>query len=360
MTADRDSDQLDRSPDSGGRDPGQGPHEGSPHDAVGAYVLDALPDQERAAFETHLATCEACRREVGELAPVVALLPRLLELDLPEEDTESGDGAPPLPSPDLRDRIVEAARADGRTAVANVVPAEPPPVQVIPTPVESPFATQEPISFPPPRPRGRIRGGVARGPRAEPASPWETIGRVNRSWLTAAALAIVAVSGIIWALALQGRVDDKNREIAALQEALDDSRSRANASAWHLGPGTTDQANPNGTLLYALRDETVVLVVRNMPALPSGRVYQTWLIRGSTPEPGTTFTVDDQGTGVTLVDPDAPTYDGVALTEEPRGGSEEPTSPILLQGQLGGARGAIPGTNIAAVQLAPPDANQPK
>jgi anti-sigma-K factor RskA len=44
-------------------------------DAAGAYVLGALPDDERRGFEAHLATCEACRAEVDELGGAADLLP---------------------------------------------------------------------------------------------------------------------------------------------------------------------------------------------------------------------------------------------------------------------------------------------
>jgi hypothetical protein len=43
-------------------------------DSVAAYLLDALPDDERAAFEAHLPECDACRVQLAELAPSVAML----------------------------------------------------------------------------------------------------------------------------------------------------------------------------------------------------------------------------------------------------------------------------------------------
>jgi anti-sigma-K factor RskA len=44
-------------------------------DAAGAYVLGALPDDERAGFESHLATCPSCRAEVDELRMAAEALP---------------------------------------------------------------------------------------------------------------------------------------------------------------------------------------------------------------------------------------------------------------------------------------------
>ncbi|GGT21177.1 hypothetical protein GCM10010222_73920 [Streptomyces tanashiensis] len=58
---------------------------GDPHAAVGAYVLHALPSAEEAAFEKHLAGCEACRREVDELRRAAARLATAESIDAPPE-----------------------------------------------------------------------------------------------------------------------------------------------------------------------------------------------------------------------------------------------------------------------------------
>jgi anti-sigma factor RsiW len=44
-------------------------------DAAGSYVLDALTEDERSAYEAHLATCATCRAEVAELRVAVQALP---------------------------------------------------------------------------------------------------------------------------------------------------------------------------------------------------------------------------------------------------------------------------------------------
>jgi anti-sigma-K factor RskA len=50
-----------------------------------AYVLGALSDDERAAFEAHLATCADCRARVAEIRGVPALLAGITAADLAEE-----------------------------------------------------------------------------------------------------------------------------------------------------------------------------------------------------------------------------------------------------------------------------------
>jgi hypothetical protein len=51
---------------------------------VGAYLLGALPDPDRQAFERHLAGCPECREDVERLRPAADSLPRSVEpLDPP-------------------------------------------------------------------------------------------------------------------------------------------------------------------------------------------------------------------------------------------------------------------------------------
>ena len=44
------------------------------HSLIGPYILDAVDDLERAAFDRHLRECDACRAEVDELTETSARL----------------------------------------------------------------------------------------------------------------------------------------------------------------------------------------------------------------------------------------------------------------------------------------------
>jgi anti-sigma factor RsiW len=46
---------------------------------IGAYLLDALTDLERQAFEQHVAGCAECRDELERLRPATDALPRSVE-----------------------------------------------------------------------------------------------------------------------------------------------------------------------------------------------------------------------------------------------------------------------------------------
>jgi anti-sigma-K factor RskA len=68
------------------------------HDLAAAYALNALDPEDRWTYERHLDTCEACREEVASLRESAA------QLAYAEEG--------PAPPPELRDRILHAARED--------------------------------------------------------------------------------------------------------------------------------------------------------------------------------------------------------------------------------------------------------
>src|SRR3954469_12213361 len=74
------------------------------HEQAAAYALDALDDEERESFERHLATCERCRAELGGFRDAAAVM--------------AVDVDPVEPPPELRGRILDAARAER----PNVVP----------------------------------------------------------------------------------------------------------------------------------------------------------------------------------------------------------------------------------------------
>jgi anti-sigma-K factor RskA len=77
------------------------------HDLTAAYALDALDTEESDAYEAHLAECERCRDELAEFSSVAASLAHAVE--------------PASPPPALRERILDAARAER----PNVVPLRP-------------------------------------------------------------------------------------------------------------------------------------------------------------------------------------------------------------------------------------------
>lgn len=79
--------------------------------------------------------------------------------------------------------------------------------------------------------------------------------------------------------------------------------------------------------------EGFVLLARDVPALPTGRVYQLWFETGQGgPTSGGTFGVNPFGTGTVVRFRPIPASARVLVTEEPTGGSPAPTAAPLLAG----------------------------
>lgn len=308
----------------GGNNPGSdgaGDDPSPPHDAVGAFVLDALPEPERAAFVGHAAGCGACRRSVAELASVAALLPRLLEV-APEYEgwVAGGNGAAgaPRPGAGLRERLLVAARAE-REAGPGTTSAT--------VPADAPWDAKTTATAPRDRPIGP-------GPVPAPPIPFRAKARFGGGWPVAAALTLVAAGSIAWGVAMQGRVADREADLAAREGEIATVRAGA-ARAIALAPTGGGPDGAWGDLLYDPAEDRAMLHVGGLPPLPENRTYQLWMMEGKEPVPSETFGVDPAGEWTMAMEADLSAYDAVALTEEPASGSRSPTSAPILLARLG-------------------------
>ena len=70
--------------------------------------------------------------------------------------------------------------------------------------------------------------------------------------------------------------------------------------------------------------------------MPQGRTYQLWFIKDGKPVPSVTFNVAPAGDAVVsqVSVPAEGQLSAAAVTEEPAGGSPQPTTPVLLVGAL--------------------------
>jgi anti-sigma-K factor RskA len=224
------------------------------HGLTAAYALDALDERDEREYEEHLRSCERCREELAELSETASSLAYAVE--------------GPAPPPALRDRILDAARAER----SNVVP------------------------FP-------RRGWIA------PTSA------------VAAIAAVVAVGFGVWAFSLRSDLDEtqealgREREVAALV-ARPDARS-------------LDLSGADGRLVVA-RDGEAALLVSDLDEAPAERRYEMWVIADGAPRSAGTFEVDDGAAAVPLAR-DVPRGSTFAVTLEPEdGGTPGPDGDILF------------------------------
>ena len=347
----------------------------SQHDLAAAYVLDALDADERIAFEEHLAGCAICQEEVASLRKAVDFLPDALvaaPVDVPD--------AYPYLLRDVAHETLPVARPEPPIAPENKITTD----AVDTTPIKPAPEDSEPIIFPegegealitpaglaapdvaetendepaeideetdddgtgaaarPSRPPGRIRPGY-RPPADSPEAALVKRPGLRASPAAVAAL-ILAIAGIViffWALILQGRVNDLQGEVDAQATQLAQIRLQSNATAYTLSPTADGPPTGSGTFFFSLPDQRGALVARGLDSAPAGQTYQIWYLQtGSDPVAGPTFAVTAQGDAVVPLTANVVTFDGVAISLEPESGSDRPTTPFLLQGQLGGAAG---------------------
>ena len=242
-----------------------------------SYALGALDDDDRSSFETHLTSCLVCRAEVQAYREVVGLI---------------AHGAPRIIAPpDLRERVLTEARK-----VRPIAPA-----------------------------LSATRASTPRVP-----------------WLAAASIAAALVLGALYynerteRLAGTREIDAAQSELAVARAGLDRADSLI---AVLLAPevqtaALAAQGRPPSARLYHNTGRNVVVVAAfDLPPAAAGRTYQLWGLRRGTPTSLGTFNTSPDGRAiVTLPVPSGARFELSAVTNEPSGGSRQPTTTPFLVG----------------------------
>jgi len=89
---------------------------------------------------------------------------------------------------------------------------------------------------------------------------------------------------------------------------------------------------PDADVRLEIHDDGAILVARNMPAPPSGRIYQVWLKRpGRDPEPTSVlWSTRGDGSAEVAVPGSLEGVEAVLVTDEPPGGSDVPSKPPVI------------------------------
>jgi anti-sigma-K factor RskA len=253
-------------------------------DLVAAYVLGSVTPLERELIDSHLAACASCRQVEAELREVEALLPSLT----PELD----------PPPALKTRVMEAVRAEPRAAR---------PEGVLPAPSVRRVAPSYPVR--------RELDSINRARRGVSPAGRVISGRVAALAL-AAAVVLLAVGIGAW------RVWGVRQPVPTTQVAI---------------AGTPLQPAISGSLRYFAAGGRLDLDVHGLKPIPSGRVYELWLIRGHyrvVKDVGA-FRPSSDGTGrLTTTSPDVSNYTLTRLTVEQTPGARRPTTPLVAFGNI--------------------------
>ena len=261
------------------------------------YALGALDESERASFEEHLASCDVCAAEVREFRDVAGLIAM---------------AAPSVSPPaTLRDRIVADAR--GVRPISSAATAADQGVRAL---------------EPPGRP------GTALPARRQ----WSTV----LPWLAAAAAVVVAIY-------LGQRARSEREARATAEQALASARLMLDSTGSALARRdsliqllvspdvqavTVSGSGPAPSAKYFLdrRAGRVIIAASALPPAAPGRTYQLWGIEtGKPPVSLGTFNTDSSGRALASVAVPAGLRIGVtAVTDEPSGGSPQPTTTPFL------------------------------
>jgi anti-sigma-K factor RskA len=237
-----------------------------------AYVLGALPEEERLEVERYLAErpdLQVAVEDLGAFADLLALSPEQQE-----------------PSPELRRRIMDTVQAE---AVQTQV-----------------------------HPRAERRSWLDR--------LWEAVGLRD---LALAGATVLVVGLFSWGMLLQGEMRDLQGRVQVLQGQVQDQSQGPQMIALG-GAGTEQGARAE---VVTLEGDRAVLVAEDMPPVPEGKTYQIWVIKGDTPQPSGLFEPKG-GSIAAVVEKPVEGADAVAVTVEPEGGSPKPTTDPMLVGEV--------------------------
>jgi anti-sigma-K factor RskA len=238
------------------------------HTLTGAYVINALSEHERAAFERHMTECVACAEEVAELHETAARL------------GAAADAAPPS---GLKRRVLAEVAQTRQLSPARDV--------------------QPPIV------------------RARRWPTWVA------GFAAAASIAVAVVLGVDAAQTNQ-RLTDELAQVRASNAELGELLAAPDARV-ASGQAATGGA---GIVVVSRSQNKAIFLADGLPALPSDRTYQLWLIGPDGARSGGLLGPAD---GPVLAR-DVSDLQQVALTVEPAGGSPQGTTPPILQVTLAG------------------------
>jgi anti-sigma factor RsiW len=261
------------------------------HTLVGAYVMDAVPEADRIAFERHLVGCEPCREEVRGLREATARLAAAAAID---------------PRPELRDQTLRAA-----TRIRQLPPL---------------IAGQQVSGM-----GGRVSRWKGRSSLA---------GAFRQSWLARIAVAAAVVFAVA-AVGLGVAAVGLGVHLSTTQHRLSAAEQRMHEVAAVLGaPDATTltaDVRTGGTakVVMSHRARALVFMADLLPELPPSKAYELWVMGSSGDRPAGMLPAEHGGMSGPMVVRGLAPGDELGLTVEPAAGSRQPTSDLVVLLGLG-------------------------
>ncbi|MCA1583951.1 MAG: anti-sigma factor [Acidobacteria bacterium] len=278
-------------------------------EATTLLALGALEEPDRETAEVHVQHCQECQREMASLQRVLTGL----GLIAPRQ----------APAPQLRERVVTAALASARSSKTS----------------EKSFKrlTQS-DSF--------AQSKLEKLPTSPLQAP--VVRRTRTPMFGAAALLVLTLAlGTYLTQAHVNHVEARlqeastrtsaaERHAAEAQYAASQAQSVARVLAApdvrHFGLiGLASSPTAFARALWS-PSRGLVLSASNLPAPPSGHVYQVWLLTSQGPISAglLSLTTTDEGSLIAQAPAGLPTPVGVAISLEAGGGATKPTGPLFL------------------------------
>ncbi|WP_128375546.1 anti-sigma factor [Streptomyces cavernae] len=259
---------------------------GDLHSLAAPYALDALEPQERARFERHLERCQSCAAEVRALSEDAVRL-------------AWSTAAPPPPM--MRDRVMAAVR--------NI-------------PQEGALPAQEARwDYGGASEQARAREGVrVERPQQRPREP-------RFRWLLMPLATTTAAAALVVAALFAVQADRARQDLDA--ERVQAQRIAQVLAAPDASATSQRDAQGRGLGVVASKSEGRAVVTLSGLGTPSGgRVHQLWLMRPNVQPRSLGLFTGDTPLVASGLSTDATS---LAVTEEPNGGSPQPTSAPVVQ-----------------------------
>jgi anti-sigma-K factor RskA len=302
------------------------------HVLTGSYALDALSHSEREDFERHLHHCPPCEAEVRGLRETAARLAMAQAVRPPVRMEQRVLAAtyrirqlPPLPG-ERAVRNFQRVRASRLLAGLNGTGLRGTGLRG----TGRRESGRRESGLRPPAPRGSSQRGSSQRGNSRPGSGRPDADRPSlaRRWTrmprlvgAVAAASVAAAVGLgITQISTQHQLNTVQASNAAITRVVQAPDARIETKKTNGG---------DVTVVFSSERQAAVITTSKLTTLPSGRVYQLWVLSSTGARSAGLVSQPDQASQVLAAD--VRSGDKIGMTVEPSGGTSQPTTtPVVV------------------------------